>query len=134
MFLRTERNIGLASAAIVTLACAAPGHAAGIDDMVGRWGGNDSAYDCKAQAGTETQYVEVEKAENGYYVGAYAWGCTVKSPLDVGGLIGGDASCANEGDDENTVSHVELGLTNNGQLRLVQETGENVLNRCAAAN
>ena len=134
MFLGAERNIGLASAAIVALACAAPGHASGIEDMLGRWGGNESAYDCNAEAGTETQYVEVEKADAGFYVGAYVWGCTVKAPLDVGGMIGGDTSCASEGDGGTVVSHIELGLTKDGQLRLVDETGENVLNRCAAAN
>ena len=124
-------NLGVA-ATLAGLALASPAHAVELDQVLGRWGNADGAYDCKAEAGTETAPVKIETDGGGFYVSAYAWGCTVKAPQWRGDLIGGEASCGSEGDGEITSGHIELGLTATGQLLLTRDGMAETLDRCVA--
>ena len=124
-------NLGVA-ATLAGLALASPAHAVELDQVLGRWGSADGSYDCKAEAGTETAPVKVETDGGGFYVGAYAWGCTVKVPQHRGSLIGGDATCASEGDGEITPGHIDLGLTAAGQLLLTRDGTAETLHTCVA--
>lgn len=127
-----EQNDVLLVAAMATIALASPAHAVERDQVLGLWGNADGSYDCKAEPGTETAPVKVETEGGGFFVSAYAWGCTVKAPQHRGDLIGGDATCASEGDGEITPGRIDLGLTATGQLLLTRDGTVETLNTCVA--
>ena len=124
-------NLGL-TAAIAMLANAVPANAIELQQVLGVWGSADGSYDCKADFGTEIAPVKVEADGAGFYVAAYAWGCTVAAPNKNGGKIGGNATCGSEGDGEITPGHIELGLTASDQLLLSRDGMVDSLDRCVA--
>ncbi len=131
MLIGVHGNLGL-TAAIAALAFAGPAHAIELQQVLGVWGNADGSNDCMAEFGTEIAPVKVEADGAGFYVAAYAWGCTVAAPNRSGDSIGGNASCGSEGDGEITSGHIELGLTATGQLLLTRDGMADTLDRCVA--
>lgn len=109
--------------------CAVPTHSAEIDDLIGNWG-SMPGYDCNGSPGSEVEPVTVERDERGLHAGAYAWQCTVASPEKRGILFGGPSTCASEGNGEIEPGYMQLGITPDGQLLIVDETSVVLLDRC----
>jgi len=114
---------------------AGPGaSAADVSELLGSWGDDaPHAYDCKGPPGSEVMPVTVSKDETGrIYIGAYEWGCSSTNWQERGPFIWTDTTCGHEGTEETTNEHVELALSNGGQLILVRDNSIDVLTRCPA--
>lgn len=124
--------IGLGSAAIAAMVCAAPAHALEIEQVLGRWSSPDLD-ECQYADDSEGAPLKIERNAEGTHIGNYGWLCTVKDWTKDGGFLTGTArNCGQEGGDDSFDETFVLGLSSKGELLMARDATDG-LRRCPAA-
>jgi hypothetical protein len=125
--------LGLAAAAIVTMASAGPAHAVEIGQLLGRWSAPDLE-ECQYADDSEGAPLQIRREQGETLIGKYGWLCSVKDwKTDGDFLTGTSKGCGQEGDGETFDTDFRIGLNAQDQLMMVDGDITNIYRRCPAA-